>query len=151
MTKKSKEYIARVKKIKFYESRHDDFIIERALLHYVGKKEHDRDFNSRSKALLRMFLKRQENKCFYCYRELIHGDKWLMPTLDHKIPGVRGGHSNLTNICVSCGECNSKKGDMTSEEFIEFRRGKGEELKLRQEWHKERILSGEMVTVDSGV
>jgi 5-methylcytosine-specific restriction protein A len=44
--------------------------------------------------------------CYHCHerfpRELL--------TMDHLIPVVRGGHSDRSNVVVSCKECNTKKG-----------------------------------------
>lgn len=39
---------------------------------------------------------------------------------DHKIPVSQGGLNTLDNLGIACNTCNSAKGDMLPEEFIEF-------------------------------
>jgi hypothetical protein len=45
--------------------------------------------------------------------------------LDHAVPIARGGSLALSNIEAPCAQCNSAKGESTSEEFAEF-------MKLRE-------------------
>lgn len=49
--------------------------------------------------------------CFYC------GDP-LASTVDHLIPTARGGTDDQRNLTSACHMCNSRKGDLTAEEFI---------------------------------
>jgi hypothetical protein len=52
-------------------------------------------------------------RCFYCLTPLTLQEA----TKDHKLPQSRGGGNRIGNIVPACGDCNSKKGDMTAEEF----------------------------------
>lgn len=54
-------------------------------------------------------FKRDRQQCQYCgsQRDL---------TLDHVLPGSRGGKSSWTNLTTACKKCNSFKGDRTPEE-----------------------------------
>lgn len=56
--------------------------------------------------------------CPYCLKELPVEEA----TRDHKIPRSRGGKTVPENIEIVCGECNSKKGSLTPEEFKEWQR-----------------------------
>jgi len=48
-------------------------------------------------------------------------NKWLMPTLDHKIPRSRKGDWSLENLQFLTWFENRAKADMTAEEWAEFR------------------------------
>lgn len=37
--------------------------------------------------------------------------------IDHIFPVVRGGESNLDNLCVACGPCNRSKGGRSPQEW----------------------------------
>lgn len=50
---------------------------------------------------------RDEGKCQYCDTTL----NYKTATIDHVIPSSKGGKTNWTNCALSCGPCNSKKGD----------------------------------------
>lgn len=51
------------------------------------------------------------NVCFYC--------KEPKPlTVDHNIPLSRGGTDNIDNILPACRSCNSKKNNLTTEEYL---------------------------------
>lgn len=51
------------------------------------------------------------NVCFYCgeAKPLVR---------EHKIPLVRGGSDDITNILPACRSCNSKKGRRTAREYL---------------------------------
>lgn len=57
------------------------------------------------------------NHCAYC------GEHFDHLTQDHVIPLSRGGAYTAENIVPACRSCNSKKGDMTADEFIAKIRG----------------------------
>ncbi|CAM3738129.1 HNH endonuclease [Hathewaya histolytica] len=59
-------------------------------------------------------IKHSSNICFYCKRELTDTEI----TVDHVVPICRGGKTEENNLVISCHSCNSKKGDMTLEEFL---------------------------------
>lgn len=51
--------------------------------------------------------------CAYCERMLDDTNR----TIDHIQPKSKGGGNNLGNLCLSCSECNHKKGDQSIAEF----------------------------------
>lgn len=51
------------------------------------------------------------NVCIYC------GESKPL-TRDHKMPVIRGGSNDITNIVPACKSCNSRKRDQTAEEFL---------------------------------
>lgn len=51
--------------------------------------------------------------CIYCKQSIEFGKD----TLEHKIPLIRGGTSEYSNLGVACGRCNSKKRHKTEEEY----------------------------------
>lgn len=60
--------------------------------------------------------------CHYCGLPLVpsqNSDSLSpdIPQLEHKIPQSRGGTWALDNLVLSCRSCNSKKKQMTDEEF----------------------------------
>src|SRR5208283_587336 len=59
-------------------------------------------------------LKAFDFKCFYCHAELSKKTR----TLDHKIPLSRGGSNEPENLVPCCRTCNSRKHNMTAEEFM---------------------------------
>lgn len=62
----------------------------------------------------RELLKSSGHRCAYCGR----GDVAL--TEDHIVPLARGGSDSIDNIAPACGSCNSRKRDLTAEEFLRF-------------------------------
>jgi len=50
-------------------------------------------------------------KCAYC------GKKDVPLEIEHIIPKSRGGTSRVSNLTLSCHECNQEKGNQTAEEF----------------------------------
>lgn len=55
----------------------------------------------------------QDAKRYYC------GEILTTPHLEHKTPLSRGGLHDLHNICLSCPQCNLRKGTKTEEEFFQ--------------------------------
>jgi hypothetical protein len=49
--------------------------------------------------------------CAYC------GDSMTRMRREHRVPLVRGGSNDISNILPSCGPCNSSKGSLTEDEF----------------------------------
>lgn len=62
------------------------------------------------------FLKRvllaQENKCFYCERDLTD-----YKAIEHLTPLSRGGENEQYNLVYACQSCNSRKNKKTLEEY----------------------------------
>lgn len=56
----------------------------------------------------------QNGKCYYCSGNLSQ----LGYHQEHKVPLARGGLHDDNNLCLSCPQCNFKKGYKTEEEFI---------------------------------
>lgn len=72
---------------------------------------------------LAMTYARLTRTCAYCGEKLkIKKSKgsYGVATADHIIPKARGGVSLIDNLCCSCNRCNSVKGFMTDEEFVEY-------------------------------
>lgn len=61
--------------------------------------------------LRRMFL-RERGRCFWCNKELtINGPRDVAPTKDHVLPRSKGGTGKITNLVLSCHDCNGAKGN----------------------------------------
>jgi 5-methylcytosine-specific restriction endonuclease McrA len=72
-----------------------------------------RDLNERSWFDLRMrVIKRDGKTCAYCNKKLTRSQI----SVDHITPVSKGGTNDLSNLAISCRECNSSKsGKMISE------------------------------------
>ncbi len=63
--------------------------------------------------------------CWYCGIELVHWDhstKTIAPNtfcVDHVIPKIRGGTSEIDDLLPACWSCNGSKKDATVEEYRE--------------------------------
>jgi 5-methylcytosine-specific restriction endonuclease McrA len=53
---------------------------------------------------------RDEFKCVYCRRSLIHTACPFDLTLDHLVPRAQGGDHSVKNLATACRSCNSRKG-----------------------------------------
>ena len=72
----------------------------------------------------------QQGHCHYCndwlYKSeaqtylgsLIHGKESYH--IEHKTPIIRGGSNYISNIALSCPDCNGEKNDKTEEEYFDF-------------------------------
>jgi 5-methylcytosine-specific restriction endonuclease McrA len=56
-------------------------------------------------------LEKWGRKCAYC------GKTGVLLQVEHIIPRSRGGSDRVSNLTLSCGPCNQKKGDRTAAEF----------------------------------
>lgn len=72
-----------------------------------------------SRRALREMLHGVDPCCRFCGKFLNDSRK---ATLDHLVPLSRGGADDLTNSVVSCGRCNSHKGDLLIGEYVELLR-----------------------------
>lgn len=68
-----------------------------------------------------IILQRDENKCFYCLKDLAKSDFYL----DHIHPVANGGRNYKSNLVACCKLCNTKKSDYNSGEFLiqNYRKG----------------------------
>ncbi|HIU51099.1 MAG TPA: HNH endonuclease [Candidatus Merdicola faecigallinarum] len=82
--------------------------------------------------------------CYYCNKNF----KSKKMTIDHMYPVDYGGITITNNLIPSCSDCNSRKSNLTTEEFIEYNdlRTKKERARYREEMitRKEhmRLLKG---------
>jgi len=56
-------------------------------------------------------LEKFNHKCAYC------GKKDIPLEIEHIVPRSRGGSNRVSNLTLSCQDCNQKKGNKTAEEF----------------------------------
>lgn len=59
-------------------------------------------------------LVRFDFRCAYCGTEITKSNR----SLDHRVPLVRGGTNDISNLVPSCLRCNQQKHSMTAEEFL---------------------------------
>jgi 5-methylcytosine-specific restriction endonuclease McrA len=57
--------------------------------------------------------------CYYCGVE----KSWEELTIDHLTPKALGGDDSKKNLVPACEPCNIDKGDMTLEQYRDFKRG----------------------------
>lgn len=59
----------------------------------------------------------ESHRCFYCGKGL----SFRKATLDHVIPVIRGGKTELENLVLACSICNNQKGHKTVSDFMAHR------------------------------
>jgi len=57
-------------------------------------------------------LEKWQRKCSYCQKENIPLQ------IEHVVPKAKGGTDRVSNLCLACEACNSKKGTKSIEEFL---------------------------------
>lgn len=62
---------------------------------------------------IREQYKRQKRRCYYCHQKLI------TQHIEHVIPLVQGGRNDISNIVISCPDCNLRKGSKLPHEWPE--------------------------------
>lgn len=77
---------------------------------YKRKKSLKLDFNQ---DYLNRLLIVQHNKCFFCETDLTN-----YKAIEHLTPVSRGGDNENYNLVYSCKSCNSKKRQLTLEQFV---------------------------------
>lgn len=65
---------------------------------------------------LKRRLRRVTRSCTYCRRPL----PTRGTTLDHIRPRSRGGRTTVRNVVLCCGECNSRKGNLTPLQLVRW-------------------------------
>lgn len=68
----------------------------------------------KNREYLGVLLKREQNRCFYCLREI----KEDSCELDHVVSQLNVGDNGYRNIVASCHQCNTKKQGGSAEDFI---------------------------------
>lgn len=59
--------------------------------------------------------------CFYCTVMLENQITSRRMTLDHVVPLSRGGLNDMENLVLACSACNTHKGSMTVDEYLDSR------------------------------
>ncbi len=84
-----------------------------------------------NKELRKAIFRREQNRCFYCFRFLTV----RVRALDHVVPKAANGESSFRNVVASCTDCNARKGEKAAEDFVRqlFREGRlnGDEMDER--------------------
>ena len=78
--------------------------------------------NQKTQREWRRRLVRQAKHCRYCARRVseTHSEHAPESTLDHLIPKSRGGLEHPLNYQLCCTRCNTAKGDLTPDEWLEL-------------------------------
>ncbi len=106
------------------------------------------DFYTDSQKRLEI-LKREDYKCFYCFRELQRDDFYI----DHLIPRTQGGQNYKSNLVASCRTCNTKKNALEPEIFLQQNYRKGLLTQEEYETQKDKLtkLKAEYRRIEYGV
>lgn len=80
---------------------------------YNARKAKNRRTMSTSGAVNRLFGNRKHRPCAYCGKRLTRA----MATFDHVKALSQGGYDKTKNGAIACGQCNSRKGSMSADEF----------------------------------
>jgi len=56
--------------------------------------------------------------CFYCNIKVYRVFRFPRGNVDHVVPKARGGTNALSNLVISCTDCNNRKGDRGALTFI---------------------------------
>lgn len=62
-------------------------------------------------------LQSVESVCCYCQAQLGTSKK-TKPNMDHRLPIVRGGTAELSNLGLCCSACNNAKGPLNQVEYL---------------------------------
>ena len=77
--------------------------------------------------LRKTIIDRDGYYCVYCDEDLHEKEIHL----DHVIPESKGGTTTLQNLQVTCRKCNTSKGTLTEQEFIDRLRKRAENILAR--------------------
>lgn len=83
--------------------------------------------------------KKSSGVCHYCGRKFPPSTL----TMDHVVPLARGGRSVKENLVPCCKECNNKKKNMLTVEWVEYLDGLKKQNLSSQETEPQREISGE--------
>lgn len=91
------------------------FLMERALRKYLTNTNAKLDKQDWRKANINKIYERDGGRCLWCHYKVTK----KRATIDHLIPLCRGGHpTDLSNVTISCADCNQKKGSLTDSEYL---------------------------------
>ena len=108
-----KEYVANNKeKIKEYGNEYRELCNLRSSNNYHLNRSHTKDKSSSSKIIQLFDI--QNYECIYCKVD-ISGSKHI----DHIIPLSKGGSNLITNLALSCPDCNLRKSNKNLYQFLE--------------------------------
>ena len=95
-------------------------------------------------------LQKQDGYCYYCGENLLVGKhkentrKSQYASIDHVIPRSAKGKNHHTNLVVSCCACNSTKGSIPVDQFVNLLDLDDVEFnKLLQQWKHNRVKEDE--------
>lgn len=90
-------------------------IVKSAISKYLKKKEHLAEWRSWRANNIQKIYDRDAGLCLYCHQSVSLEEA----TLDHLTPLSRGGQAcSLSNVTISCYDCNWNKSCLTAEEYI---------------------------------
>jgi hypothetical protein len=69
--------------------------------------------------IVNVLVSRDGTRCRYCKKDLRRSEI----TIEHLTPKGRGGSNKISNLAISCADCNNDKGDLTDEEYKGFLAG----------------------------
>lgn len=83
----------------------------------IKRRKYDRERMARLKRERdAAFVAKFNGQCVYCLRTI--ADDGIKLTRDHKIPILRGGCADESNIVAACFDCNRRKCTKTYDEFM---------------------------------
>ncbi len=77
----------------------------------------------------KLFGKRKRRQCFYCGKRLA----FHLATVDHVKPLSKGGYDRMSNVVISCGDCNRAKGNKDIMEFLKSLNWRRQSIKERKD------------------
>jgi 5-methylcytosine-specific restriction endonuclease McrA len=75
-------------------------------------------------AVRRWVIERDGRRCVYCDEDLTDQEIHL----DHVIPESQGGPTHFDNLQVTCRRCNTAKGVLTEDEFMDRLRARAQNI-----------------------
>lgn len=107
----------------FFEVRHGFLVSDRIDEEIAKCRKRDPWLPGISEAV----LAKTGGSCFYCDTPLTHnGVSPTQFTIDHGIPFSKGGTDDIENLYPACRSCNSRKGTMSTEDFMALMQGEAQ-------------------------